>query len=141
MRKILVLIGLPASGKSSFAKQFIAENPSYRRVNKDTIREMINFSNWTHKGESLVQNIRDSIIRQIIVDGYDVLIDDTNLQIGHINTFKCIADRMNVSITLKYFDVPIEECIARDTNRVGHVGETVIRRLWNDRTINVEEFK
>ena len=139
---IIVLIGLPASGKSTYAKNFIADNPSYRRVNKDSIREMINFSKWTNKGEALVQKIRDAIIHQMITSGYNVVIDDTNLQQIHIDNFKSIAELYNIDIKFKYFNVSIEECIKRDSQRDinSRVGESVIRRLWNSRTVNVEDY-
>ena len=142
MQTIIVLIGLPASGKSTYAKNFIADNPSYRRVNKDSIREMINFSKWSAKGEVLVQKIRDAIIYQIITSGYDVVIDDTNLQQIHIDNFKSIAELYNIDIKFKYFNVSIEECIKRDSQRDinSRVGESVIRRLWNSRTVNVEDY-
>lgn len=134
-------MGLPASGKSSFAAKFIADNPSYRRVNKDSIREMINFSAWTRKGENLVQSIRDAVIHEILTAGYDVVIDDTNLQQVHIDRFEQLAEYYGCELAFKYFDVPLEECITRDSNRVGRVGEEVIRRLWNSRTVDVDKYK
>ena len=38
MQEILFLRGLPASGKTSFALQHIENNPNYKRINKDDIR-------------------------------------------------------------------------------------------------------
>lgn len=142
-QKMIVLIGLPASGKSTYAKEFLLNNPSYRRVNKDSIRSMVNFSVWTHQGEILIQNIRDAIIFEILDAGYDVVIDDTNLQQVHIDRFIHIAAQYNITIEFKYFDISIDECIRRDTTRdmQSRVGEKVIRRLWNSRTVNLEEFR
>ena len=134
-------MGLPASGKSSFAAKFIVDNPSYRRVNKDSIREMINFSTWTHKGENLVQNIRDAIIHEILTAGYDVVIDDTNLQQVHLDRFEQLAEYYECELVFKYFDVSLEECITRDLERMNCVGEAVIRRLWETRTVNVSKYK
>ena len=141
MRKILVLMGLPASGKSSFAAKFIADNPSYRRVNKDSIREMINFSAWTRNGDNLVQSIRDAVIHEILTSGYNVVIDDTNLQQVHIDKFEQFAEYYNCELEFLYFDVSLEECIERDSQRIGCVGEEVIRRLWNSRTVDVNKYK
>lgn len=143
MQKILVLIGLPASGKSTFCKEFIHFNPEYRRVNKDSIREMLNFSDWSPLNEKLVQHVRDCIIHEIIRMGFSVIIDDTNLQVIHHKTFNEIAELYGIEIEYKYFDVSVRDCIERDSRREGkaRVGESVIHRLWNDRTIDVEEFK
>ena len=141
IQKILVLIGLPASGKSTYAKAYVENNPSYRRINKDSIREMINFSVWSHKGETLVQNIRDAIIHEILTSGYNVVVDDTNLQQVHINRFEQLAKYYGCELEFVYFDVSLEECIERDAQRVGRVGEQVIRRLWDTRTIDVDKYR
>jgi predicted kinase len=66
MVMIKVLIGLPASGKSTYARELCSLDKTYRRVNKDSIRSMINFGQWSHNGEALVQCIRDATIKEIL---------------------------------------------------------------------------
>ena len=42
IRKVLVLRGLQGSGKSTFAKQWVNEDPEHRvRFNRDDIRNML----------------------------------------------------------------------------------------------------
>ena len=41
---ILVLRGLPASGKSTYALEYVKLYPDYIRINRDKIREMIGHS-------------------------------------------------------------------------------------------------
>lgn len=134
-------MGLPGCGKSTYAKQFIEDNPSYKRVNKDSIREMINFSVWTPMNEKLVVRIRNDIIHEFIQSGYNVIVDDTNLQQVHIDKFEQFAEYYDCELQFLYFDVSLEECIERDSKRAGRVGEEVIRRLWNSRTVDVNKYK
>ena len=45
MKKILILRGLPASGKSTFARKLLNENPNaWKRLNKDELRAMLDDS-------------------------------------------------------------------------------------------------
>ena len=59
MAKVLVLIGLPASGKSTWAHDFIERNPNWIRINKDDLRSMLHNGVWSKGNENKVLNIRD----------------------------------------------------------------------------------
>ena len=42
IKKIIVLQGIPASGKSTWARQWVSEDPEHRvRFNRDDIRNML----------------------------------------------------------------------------------------------------
>ena len=54
MKKVLILQGLPASGKSQFAKELLLANPGrWVRTNKDLLREMAHASYWSKGMKSL----------------------------------------------------------------------------------------
>lgn len=143
MSEIQVLIGPPASGKSTYADVVTKANKLWKRVNKDSIRAMINFGRWYSAQESIVMQIRDATIETLLKDGYNVIIDDTNMQQIHIDKFKELAAKYDARITYKVFDTPLEECIRRDSYRSdsAHVGEVVIRRLWDTKNIDLENFR
>ena len=52
-QEIILLKGLPASGKSTWSKDFIKENPDYIRINKDDLREFFNNPTFSKQTESL----------------------------------------------------------------------------------------
>jgi tRNA uridine 5-carbamoylmethylation protein Kti12 len=54
-RHIIICRGVPASGKTSFAKNFIEKNQNYIRVNRDDIRKMIHCTKWNTEREALVK--------------------------------------------------------------------------------------
>jgi len=139
-RHILFLVGIPASGKSTFAKEFLHERPHYKRVNKDELRYMIHdedFKAFDRKKENFVVACRDFVIRQALRDGYNVIVDDTNIHEKHYNTVLQIAESfaqdrgIAVTVQVKVFDTPLDECIRRNANRVGPacVPEKVIRDM------------
>ena len=99
MQKIIMLKGLPASGKSTWAKEKINENSNYIRINKDDIRESIT-GKWTSKKEKIVISIRNSLIKTGISLGKNVIIDDTNLNPKHEQSLKTLAQELGVEFEI-----------------------------------------
>jgi len=78
--RLLLLKGLPASGKSTYAKEL--EKQGWARANKDDIRKMF-FSNYTHKDEAEVVRMEDARVVAALLDGKNVVVDDTNFAPKH----------------------------------------------------------
>lgn len=135
MKTIYLLKGLPASGKSTWAKDYITKHPQVKRVNKDDLRAMLDNSKWTKANEKFVLNVRDYIIEEALAGGYHIIVDDTNLHHKHEYKMKELAKKHKAKVEIKYFDTPLEECIKRDANRENSVGEQVITSMY-DRFIN-----
>lgn len=133
MQKIIMLKGLPASGKSTWAKEKINENSNYIRINKDDIRESIT-GKWTSKKEKNVISIRNSLIKTGISLGKNVIIDDTNLNPKHEQTLKTLAQELGVEFEVNdsFLKVPVEECVERDIKRDKSVGYKVIYKMYYD---------
>lgn len=131
MPKIIMLKGLPGSGKSSWAKQKVAENGNYIRVSKDDIRGTM-FVNWTPKKEKSVLRIRDALIREGIGMGKNVIVDDTNLNPVHELHLKELAKELGVPFETNqsFLKVSVEECIERDLKREKSVGQRVIYKMY-----------
>jgi len=51
--KVLILKGLPASGKSTYAKELVAKG-NWKRINKDDLRAMLDCSKWSKANEKFV---------------------------------------------------------------------------------------
>lgn len=134
MPKLTMLRGLPASGKTTWAKEQIDKAPknSIKRVNKDDLRAMLDNGQWSKGSEKLILNIRDLIIVYTLREGKHVIIDDTNLFPQHEKDLRNIAKAWNCSFEIKDFTrVPLTECIERDKNRDNPVGYKVIRDMYD----------
>ena len=130
MPKLLILQGIPASGKSTFAREWVNEDPSNRIiVNRDSIREMLG-PYWMPSREKLVTGIEDDVITNGLFQGYDVCVDATNLNPKTVRKLMSYENYNDCEIEFKYFKISLEEAIERDKNRSRSVGEKVIRDFY-----------
>ena len=124
---LIICRGLPASGKSTWAKAEVAKlapKPAIV-VNRDTLR----LQN-PGRGEGFIRTLRDDLIEEHLMLGYIVISDDTNLIHSTFNGLVELAKRCVASFQVKDFtDVSVEECIKRDAARPASVGAAVIRRF------------
>lgn len=134
MPTIHVMSGLPASGKTTAARQLLAESRGHvRRVNLDDLRAMLDYSGgermWSHAHEQTALGIQDAAIREAIAAGFDVVVDNTHLTPHIPKRIKAAALGQALFRVHDFTHVPIEECLRRDAVRENPVGEDVIRRL------------
>jgi len=132
MKQIIICKGLPASGKSTWAKNRIDNNPDmYKRVNKDDLRLMLDNNKWSKDNEKFILKVRDMLILSSLENGKHVIVDDTNLHPKHeINIKQLVKGKAKVIIK-DFTDIPLETCIKRDLQRVNSVGEKVIKDMYN----------
>jgi predicted kinase len=134
MTSMVITRGLPASGKTTFARAWVAEDPATRaRVNKDDLRRQLHDGVYLgHETENVINMIRDNAIRSLLRKGISVVNDDTNLPQQVARDLARIARNVDpeITITVKDMtDVSAEVCIERDKNREHSVGEKVIRGM------------
>lgn len=137
--KVIITKGLQASGKSTFARDWVKEDPDNRvQVEKDEIRKddrLFKDGKYNHRrgDEGLVLKERDRLIHQALSSGKSVVSSDTNLVQKHITQITNIAKKYGAEVEIKKFlDVPLQELIERDSKRENSVGEQVIRRTFHE---------
>jgi len=135
MATLYIMHGLPGSGKTTKAKEIIAAHDPRRpikRVNRDELRLMLDDGKHSKEREKSVKQIEGHIIEQCLVNGIDIICDDTNLSsetISWLKNIACYVSRNFVEIDLR--NVPPEECIKRDLKRLNSVGSKVIWRMYH----------
>jgi predicted kinase len=150
MPTLWLTYGIPASGKSTWAKEMVRKsNGRVKRVNKDDLRAMIdNNGAFSAENEKFVLAIRDKIVMQSLQQGYDVIVDDTNFPFGgkHFLRMCEIAKLVgNVTVIEKYFDISLTEALKRNKNTDRRfVPEGVIQNMFakhiNNRPYECKEY-
>lgn len=128
--EILVLQGIPGSGKSTFAREFLQFHPDYVRINRDDLRNMSG-KYWVPKREDYISEAEKSLVDIALKNKYNVILDATNLNPKTLKWIKEVANKYNANIEYKKMDTPLEECIRRDSLRPYPVGESEIKRMYN----------
>ena len=95
------------------------------RVNRDDIRRMMG-GYMVNNREKFVKNVEIKIVKETLLCGRNVCIDDTNLNSNTIAVWKNLAIDFKADIEFKEFKIGIDEAIARDKNREFPVGKKVI---------------
>ena len=144
-RKIILCRGIQASGKTTFAKNWVLEDPENRvRFNNGDVRNMLG-KYWVTSREKLVSNIKDTFITQSMRFGYDIVIDNMNLNPKEVAYYENYVDNYNTLSTYKPFNddlyhytieyedffIPLETCIFRDSFRDSPIGKEIITNTYN----------
>jgi predicted kinase len=129
--KMIITKGLPASGKSTWAKEYVSNNDQWVRINRDDLRNMRG-KYWVPSQEDLITQWEDWCVLLALNHGYHVVLDATNLNDSRtkarIDSYK--EQHKDLKTDVKWFKTPLEECIARDNKRENGVGEKVIRGMY-----------
>jgi predicted kinase len=132
MSRLLITRGLPASGKTTFAREL---QPGVVRVNRDELRRMLHGRRlFTQRAEGQVTRVQRASVEALLRAGTDVIVDDTNLRAQTVREWAQLADRVGAAFEVHDFtDVPLGECLRRDADRPDdeRVGAEPIRRMYD----------
>lgn len=144
--------GLPASGKSTFAREVVESRPTGEvvRLCRDDFRAMMLPSYYRqpeYRAEQIVTLVQQGQITALLRSGVDVIVDDTNLRARTVQRLAMMAEKADAKWECldDFLKVPVEECIRRDKSREKPIGETVIRGMWrkylsHGRQLSVPQF-
>ena len=138
--KMIVLIGIPACGKSTWARQYasVPENNAMI-VNRDTIR-LTNFGVvFDLKYENQVTQIENLLVLEGLRMGKTVVVDKTNLRAKYRNDLKKLALQSGVEVTYeeRFFPTGVDTCKVRNDGRLigqGNVPETAMEKFIEQAT-------
>ena len=132
-QKIIMTLGLPGSGKSFWAENFIltAEKESWYNSNRDNLRfEMFSKYDISPQQEKRVTAEQEARINKSIDEGKSIIISDTNLNLKTQTRFELLAKKRKIQLEHKSFlDIPLETCIKQDLKRSRSVGKDVIMNM------------
>lgn len=126
---LIVLGGLPASGKSTYAEMLV-ESGVFCAVSTDGIRgELYGDENIQGDGKTVFA-IAHARIEDLGKDGNNVVFDATNIdRKTRINLVKKMRPHFDI-IICKWFSTPLLTCKLRNAKRERQVPEEVLDRMY-----------
>ncbi len=115
--KIIILQGLPASGKSTYAKKLV--NKTFHDtviVNRDSIRLSLG-EYWVPSREKLVSAIEEFMIDEALSREYNVIVDATNLNPKTLKKLEYYKKEYQAEVKYIHFKTPLWKCVYRDFKR------------------------
>jgi len=138
--KLKLLVGIPASGKTSWTKEFLRKNTGWVRVSRDDFRLQLRNENVCEpKIEELINVLINDAIHNALAKNLNVIVDNTNVKLKYINQF-INEFKYSADIDYQVFDISLDKAIERDKARVSKVGESVIKRMYSDYKILMDSF-
>lgn len=135
MTNLILLIGLPGSGKSSLAQQLLVEDLRRQLISSDAIRRQI-FGDEAIQGAWLLiwreveRQLQQAVIQIARGVASAAIYDATNAQRRHRREVITLARATGFTkITGLWLDTPVWLCLARNKKRTRSVPDDVIFRM------------
>ena len=130
-QKVIICQGIPASGKSTWAKELVAKDPTWKRINRDDLRAMIHAgAKWNKTLEKAITTARNELILTFLNCGYNLVIDDTNFGNTPDELMAVISEfKGDFEVEVKYFKVTLQEALRRNAERGRPVPDSVVKQF------------
>lgn len=123
--QLLILVGPPGSGKSTFAKYHLRTEENWFRVNRDDLRSMqFSQENLSEDEEALLTKMVDSSIISLLNNKVNVVVDATHTRKEFLNQYISKFNHL-ADISFKLFEVETEELKQRLVQRYQETGKFI----------------
>ena len=104
--ELVILIGLPGAGKSTFFRQRFSE--THQHLSRDELRR-----------RREPERRRFELLGQALAERRSVVSDDTNLSPAQRAPWIAAGQRQGARVVGYFFDCPVRDCLARNRQRTG----------------------
>lgn len=129
MNKLFMMIGIPASGKTSLAEQ-IAKSEDAEIVSSDNIRKEL-YGNENIQGDNnkVFRILQDRVVKGLKTNK-NMIYDATNISYKTRMAFLQRIKKIEVEKIAIMVATPYEQCLIRNSQRERQVPEEVIKRMY-----------
>lgn len=135
MATLWIMVGLPASGKTTQAVQ-----KGIPIVSRDKIRPYMTPTTgktvFDYEGEKTVTAIQRGLVKAYLEGGLDVVIDDTNLRSKYVREWVKWATALGHEVRFEIMETTLDECLRRNSKRPDSVPDDVITSMASKFTKN-----
>lgn len=127
MSTVYLTVGIPASGKTTWAVERVKNNDNLAIVSRDDIRIMQGLKHG--ENENLVTVVHRAMIEGLLLEGKDVIVADTNINPKFRRQLIKFCHEHGADVELVPFPISLDTAIIRDANRPDTVGADVVSRM------------
>ena len=127
-QEFIMLVGLPASGKTTYAKQL--ESEGYIVHSSDSIREELYGSEEIQSNPHEVFKVLHERVKQSLAEGKNVVCDATNLQSKRRRNFLTELKKYDCYKKCVFMATTFEECLRRNKLRDRKVPEHKMKEMY-----------
>jgi predicted kinase len=129
LKKLILLIGIPASGKTTLAQKLVLKG--FSSINADTIRGELYGDELEQGDPQDVFSVFFDRLDVLLKAEKDIVVDNTNLKSVHRKQIIDRAQKIGYKdIQLWVLDVPLDVCLQRNANREKKVQEDVLANMF-----------
>jgi predicted kinase len=130
-KKLILLVGVPGSGKTTLSKKLEAKGFHY--FNADKIREEL-YGNAADQGDKAeVFQLFFQRLEEAMQEGLSLVIDNTNLKEWHRKPILERAQKFAYQdVQIWLLDTPLALCLERNKQRERQVSEEIITNMHNE---------
>jgi len=136
-RHAIFTVGVSASGKTTWATDFVKRNPRWWIISRDDLRANIcvpfSWAAWKKfgsKGEKKVNELQQQEIDYCVAHDMNVIICDTNLSPKNFNHLVETFKKFDYDVHFKFFPVDWKTAVDRDNARANGVGLSVLAQQF-----------
>lgn len=126
--RLILLVGIPGSGKTTYAKKYVEKEPNIIHLSSDSIRAELYGDESIQGDPAEVFSLMQSRAVEALKNGNDVLYDATNVTRKDRSSIIGVCPKF-AKIEAHIIWAPIEVCLERDASRDRTVGKEVIDRM------------
>ncbi len=132
---LICLVGLPASGKTTFAKKFKKfieqkrDHFTIKIIDPDKIRSALTPDEFDFQQEQLVRKYNLDEIEKGLKEGFIVISDDLNYYSSMRHDLKLITEGLNLNFFIIHISTPLEICLKWNEKRGKILPDNVIKKI------------
>lgn len=129
MNKLIMMVGLPASGKSTIAKKIAIKENAIIHASDELRKELFDDENVNDKNNELFVELHKRI-KKDLYEGKNVVYDATNIHYKRRKSFLDELNKLNIYKECVVIATPYEECLKQNKLRERQVPDYVIKKMY-----------
>jgi putative nucleotidyltransferase with HDIG domain len=129
--QLMLMVGAPASGKSTMTKQLIEKYPTVKVVSMDERRKEICGDVNDQSKNAKIFGWQESEVRKAMKERQSIIVDATNCTRKLRKHLWQLARENGALCSAIYFDIKLETLLSRNAARKKRVPDDVVKRFYN----------